>query len=300
MAQEITAEEAQANLEAKRKALGINPSTPSTSKKPSGNIEQALSLIVPKECWRHKLAEPCPECDREHQEERAAEDRWQREYAEGFERAKKAALLERANNPEKILRRIGVGPRHLSCSFDTYKGGDNVKKVCDAFIENPFDLVLSGGPGTGKTHLAIAIFRYLVSVGHIDSGYRDWFEYHGDHYQVADHKALFMPVPELLAEIRATYNDRDKDEQELIDRVSSVDFLILDDLGAEKSTEWSISTLYLIIDKRYRAMNPTIATTNLSIDEIGQSLSRRIASRLASGKVITIKAPDYRMKRGTV
>jgi DNA replication protein DnaC len=296
MAQEITVEEAQANLERRRKEAGINPSTPVTLKKSSGNIKDAISVIVPGECWRHKKPEPCEDCEQERQEERERTEKWEQEYQNGLDQAKGTALQERRKDPEKILSQMGIGERHLSCCFENYKGGERIKRVCEEFIEAPFDFVLSGGPGTGKTHLAVAIFRYLATEGHIDNG-KDWFWYKDNAHRIGDFTGLFMPVPDLLAEIRSTYNDPKKDEQRLIERIASVDYLILDDLGAEKSTEWSISTLYLIIDKRYRAMNPTIVTTNLTIDEIGQGLSRRIASRLASGKVITIKAPDYRMKR---
>jgi DNA replication protein DnaC len=296
MAEELTAEAANEKLMARRKALGVNQNTPSTSKRPSEIIESAIGLIVPGECWRHKKPEPCEDCERERQEERELKEKWEQEYQNGLDQAKEQALQERRKDLEKALRQMGIGERHLSCSFENYKGGERVKRVCEEFIESPFDLVLSGGPGTGKTHLAVAIFRYLATEGHIDNG-KDWFWYKGNSFRLGDFTGLFISVPELLADIRSTYNDPKKDEQQLIERITSVDYLILDDLGAEKSTEWSISTLYLIIDKRYRAMNPTIVTTNLSIDEIGQGLSRRIASRLSSGKVITIKAPDYRMKR---
>ncbi|MHB8109786.1 MAG: ATP-binding protein [Syntrophorhabdaceae bacterium] len=289
MATEITAEEAQANLERKRKTLGINPSTPSTSKKPSEIIEKTIGLIVPGECWRHKKPEPCPDCEQEAREAKEWAATKEREQQEQAAARREAQIKDRQDNPEKILTKLGVGKRHLFCSFENYREGDRIKAVCQDYLKDPFDLVLSGGAGSGKTHLAVSILRELVRSCTVLDG--------PGGYTGKDRRGCFMSVPELLAKIRATYSDPDGDEEGLIDTYASVKYLVLDDLGAEKSTEWSISTLYLIIDRRYREMLPTIVTTNLTMDEIAQGLSRRIASRLASGKVITIKAPDYRMKR---
>jgi DNA replication protein DnaC len=287
---EITAEQAQANLERKRKELGINPSTPSTSKRPSEIIERTIGSIVPGECWRHKKPEPCEDCEREEKEVQEQSERKKQEREQAVVAQREAEIKDRQDNPEKYLSQIGAGRRHLSCSFENYQGGEKIKAVCKEFLHTPFDLVLSGGAGSGKTHLAVAVLRELVRLCKILDGTDGWCKH--------DRKGCFVSVPELLAKIRATYSDPNGDEERLIDTYASVKYLVLDDLGAEKSTEWSISTLYLIIDRRYREMLPTIVTTNLTVDEIGQGLSRRIASRLASGKVITIKAPDYRMKRG--
>jgi DNA replication protein DnaC len=268
-----------------------------TLKKSSGNnIEQAINLVVPKECWLHKKPAPCPDCEREHAEfiARIKQDEEDVERQTGEEL--KALLNEKKNNPEKFLQEIGVYRRHLACSFDTYKGGEKIKEVCREFIDDPLNLVLSGGVGSGKTHLAVAILRELIREGEAGQKKLGYVKKNVWHY--VGNTALFASAPEILAEIRATYGSKEENEQEIIAKYANVGYLVLDDLGAEKSTEWSISTLYLIIDRRYRNEYPTIVTTNLTMDEIGQHISRRIASRLASGKVVTIKAPDYRMKRG--
>ena len=289
MAEEITAEAANEKLMARRKALGVNQSTPSTSKRPSEIINETVGLVVPGECWRHKKPEPCEDCEREERERQEYAEKAARESQEKIAAQREAEIRERQDNPEKYLVTVGVGKRHLSCSFDSYQGGEKIKAACQEFLRSPFDLVLSGGAGSGKTHLAVAVLRELVRLCKVLDGPAAWC---GN-----DRKGCFVSAPELLAKIRATYSDPNGDEEGLIDKYASVKYLVLDDLGAEKSTEWSISTLYLIIDRRYREMLPTIVTTNLTVDEIGQGLSRRIASRLSSGKVINIKAPDYRKRR---
>lgn len=250
-----------------------------------GSKEQAVIPLTSGRSCEHGDPQPCPVCEEKHRKLRE----WQQEQ-EDFLRAKEEAERnEHITHPEKILEYIGVGKRHLCCSLGSYQGGDKVKDICRQFLENPFDLVISGGTGSGKTHLAVAILRELVKTGKLLSS---MLEFCGGRH------GKFVSVPDLLAEIRASYRGGDLDEQKLVEKYSSLHYLVLDDLGAEKSTEWSISTLYLIIDRRHRAMLPTVATTNLTMDEIGEQISRRIASRLSSGKVVEIKAPDYRMKRG--
>jgi len=76
-----------------------------------------------------------------------------------------------------------------------------------------------------------------------------------------------------------------------------MDFLIIDDLGAEKSTEFSITTLYIILDRRIRELKTTIITTNLSMSQIEEHLGARIASRLSEMKNIKINMPDHRKRR---
>ena len=148
-------------------------------------------------------------------------------------------------------------------------------------LTKPLDLLLTGNAGSGKTHLAVAIFREWVKT-----------------QKVTTNNALFITVTDLLLEIREVFSDKtDKTEAEIVNKYAREQYLILDDLGAEKTSEWSITTLYTIIDQRYRQELPTIVTTNLTIDQIGSQISERIASRLASGKVIKINAPDYRKKR---
>jgi DNA replication protein DnaC len=107
-------------------------------------------------------------------------------------------------------------------------------------------------------------------------------------------------MPELLMEIRATYNVKKKDaptEEEVVEKYSRCGVLVLDDLGAEKVTDFSITTLYLIIDRRNRDLRPTIVTTNLSLQEIGEKIDGRISSRLSEMKIVHLALPDYRKRR---
>jgi DNA replication protein DnaC len=197
-----------------------------------------------------------------------------------------ARTIERQRNyPEELLFSWGVPKKYLSSSFDTYVGGEEVKKFIISSCKNNQDFLLSGKTGCGKTHLAVSTLRRKI-----------------EHSQKLFTKydfpaALFITVPELLFEMRQSYNSKEVSEQEIVDKYSFVSLLILDDLGAEKTTEWAESALYLIIDRRNRDEMWTIVTSNLTLAEIEHSLGARIASRLSDMKVVNIKLPDYRKKR---
>jgi DNA replication protein DnaC len=168
----------------------------------------------------------------------------------------------------------GVPSKYGLCSFENFMGNIKIAEYLKSIAYSNENIVLTGGPGCGKTHLAVAMMR------HTGSG-------------------KFITVPDLLLKIRDTFNSNERSltEQELIDSYSSEPFLVLDDLGAEKSTEYSITTLYLIINRRINEERKTLITTNLSLQQISESLGERIASRLSGMNIVKINMPDYRKKR---
>jgi DNA replication protein DnaC len=199
-------------------------------------------------------------------------------------------LKDQKEHPEKLLAKWGVPKKHVNSSFANYQDGDKIKEYLLDASKKKQDILLYGKTGCGKTHLAVAMLR-----GRIERASKPF----NPHSYGSNQKTIFMPVPELLFEIRQTFNNKDNGDTEatIIDKYSNAGLLILDDLGAEKTTEWAESILYLIIDRRNRDKMWTIITSNLSLAEIEQSLGARIASRLADMKVINIKLPDYRKKR---
>lgn len=264
----ITLEQAQERLLRIREAV---PKEEPQERKPE-HIQSTLSVLSEKYsveeevCRIHGSSLPCPMCAAKQQEV--------------FEWGERVAR-ERREHPEPIMRLCGIKQRYLSCSFENFRGGGGITTECLEFLGKPQDVVLVGGPGNGKTHLAVAIIRELVKELKIN-GSKD---------------CVFITVPDLLLEIRSTFREESSSEKEIVEKYSSVPYLVLDDIGAEKSTEWSITTLYLIIDRRTSEELPTIYTTNLSLEEIDTKLSSRIASRMAYAKVLKNNMPDYRRKR---
>jgi DNA replication protein DnaC len=177
---------------------------------------------------------------------------------------------------ERFLTLRGVPKRYLYANITDF---DKVKLSTNG-------LFLSGARGTGKTHLACAIVKKEI----LESE-----NYTSD----IDKMPLFISIPDLLLEIRHSFKEgSETDEQDIINKYSSIDLLVLDDLGIEKTSEWSIQTLYTIIDRRYRDMKRTIITSNLTLKEIADKLDDRISSRIAGMcDGVTLKGADRRLKK---
>lgn len=114
-------------------------------------------------------------------------------------------------------------------------------------------LLICGGVGVGKTHLAVAILGAAFKKGM---------------------SAALVYIPDLLADLR------DQSIRGLAEKVRSRRFLVLDDLGAEKASEWTEQELVRLINYRYEHMLPTVITTNLSSEELVSKLGARGADRL--------------------
>jgi DNA replication protein DnaC len=229
-------------------------------------------------CWKHRdIEKPCPICveeQRKRQEEEVEAARKKEELKRVREEERRRDLFE---YPETKMKESGVASLHLGCSLENYEGGEKYRAIAKACADEPSNLVLWGGTGGGKTHLAVAILREIVRRGG---------------------KAFFITAAELLLEIRSTFKPNSwEDEAAVVAKYGDMPILVLDDLGAEQTTPWAITTLQLIIDRRYREERPTIITSNLSPEQIEKQIGFRIASRLAGMKIGEVKMPDYRKRR---
>jgi len=166
--------------------------------------------------------------------------------------------------------------RYHGYGFGNFYGAPKLVEDLKNHMVNKSNIILSGATGSGKTHLAVSCLR---------------------EFKTPD-GALFITVPELLMKARGTFRENsDTTEEKLIQTYTSRQLLCLDDLGAEKNSDYAITTLYLIIDKRIAECRQTIITTNLTLQEIETTFGARIASRLSAMENIKINMPDYRKKR---
>jgi DNA replication protein DnaC len=151
-------------------------------------------------------------------------------------------------------------------------------KATHSFSERPRGwLVLMGGFGSGKTHLAAAIANYRAGLGD---------------------PPLFVMVPDLLDHLRATFSPNSSTTfDRRFDEIRTAPLLVLDDLGTQSMTPWVREKLYQLFNYRYNAELPTVITTSDSLDE----MDARIRSRLLDGKLVSIYAitlPGYHGNRG--
>lgn len=147
-----------------------------------------------------------------------------------------------------------------------------------AFGKPPHHFLTFGGePGTGKTHLAIAILWEFLEQ---ERG-------SGQYWQVGS----------LLDYLRASYSKEVKGEESDIDTkinyTKKCTLLIIDDLGACKLTEWAEEKLDEIVDHRYINHKLTVFTTNVKSEQ----LPKRVSDRMSEGQVHILEAESYRKKK---
>jgi len=133
-------------------------------------------------------------------------------------------------------------------------------------------LLIMGGYGCGKTHLAAAIANQAVATGV---------------------PTLFLTVPDLLDTLRFAYDAEDTTFEQRFEEIRSAPLLVLDDFGTQNATAWAQEKLFQIVNYRYINKLPLVVTTNLALDEV----EARIRSRLADPELVSavrIAAPDYR------
>lgn len=145
-------------------------------------------------------------------------------------------------------------------TFKTTKENERAYKIAKGYAER-FEqarekekngLIINGPVGTGKTHLAASIANHLLNTGA---------------------SVVCMTAIDMLAKIRNQYNTEGGSDEDVIDQYKTADLLIIDDLGKEKATEWSASTIYSIVNARYENELPIVITSNYSPRELVDRLT---------------------------
>ncbi|AZF91072.1 helicase loader [Streptococcus phage CHPC950] len=192
----------------------------------------------------------CEMCHREEQEKQnsiKAQEQYEREQEQ-----KRLYFLKDFSLLDDDLK---------NASFDNYKAVTreqkedlkNVRSQLKGYLGGQdYNIVLIGDTGVGKSHLAYSALKAL-----------------SDHTKKM---GIFINVVDLLAKIKEDF----RLEAEYIRRISEAEWLVLDDLGTEKVTEWSNGILYSILNKRTK----TIITTNLNPQDIMGTYGKRVYSRI--------------------
>lgn len=217
----------------------------------------------------------CPQCSAEARDAEAA-------------RKARDEALERSRRIASLVGRSGIPERFIDRTFDGYRATEPGQKialsVCRAYADgweekgaSGASLVLSGGPGTGKTHLACAIANSVMQ-SHMGN-------------------CLFATVAGMLRAIKDTYRkDSQRSEQNVLDRLAEPDLLILDEVGVQVGSDHEKLLMFEVLNGRYQSLRSTILISNLPLDELEAFLGQRIMDRYREcGSVLAF---DWQSHRG--
>ncbi len=201
-----------------------------------------------------------------------------------------AAEAMKTAKRQRLESFIGENSRMRYWSFDTFPADDPVgaaaKTAALEWVKSGWyedrNLFVFGPVGSGKTGLAWATSRRIA-----EGGFED---------------VRFCNVRQLLAELRRSYET--KTDADPTAGLVDCDLLVLDDLGAERATEWARETIATLVEARYIADRVTIVTTNYSPSDLAKRLGhddpiigQRIVSRLTEGAdQIRLDRPDLRQR----
>lgn len=197
---------------------------------------------------------------------------------------RESAERKRRNDIERKFAISSLGERFQECRFETFSprvGADRLaealRRYAETFDCGPNSYLVWGVPGNGKTHLAAAVCHVLKERGFIP---------------------VFQSVPELLERIRNTFDGKHKEtEREIMAALLECDLLVLDDIGAEKPTEWVQDVMFRIIDGRYRNKRPILYTSNHDVRGLAERLGARIVDRMVeTSTILENRATSYRME----
>lgn len=199
------------------------------------------------------------------------------------------AIIEyqKEHNRKMVLRKnyylkSKMNKRLMEYKFENYiTNNDNriayekAKKYAEDFVKgnNKESLFITGGVGTGKTHLAASIANYLIE---------------------NEIPVIFGTLITLLNDIKDTYKIDGNCESDVIEKYSKIPMLIIDDLGKERPSEWTLEKLFTIINNRYENNLPIIITTNYNKEK----LRKRLLYNYNEEIVDSIISRLYEMCRG--
>lgn len=153
---------------------------------------------------------------------------------------------------------------------------DVCKLFAETFNGKGSGILMRGPTGLGKTHLSLSIANVVINKGYC---------------------VVYISVPELMRKLQDEQINKKVDTT--MSLILNSDLLILDDLGAENTSDWCVATIYEIINTRQNHNLPLIINTNLTTQELRSAYYDRLSSRMMSMKTLLFIGKDNRVKLST-
>ena len=185
-----------------------------------------------------------------------------------------------------------VPKRYFDKSIENFEGNKELVDECVASIIKGESVFVSGKCGVGKTHLAVGLLKKWTREQVVEK-----IQDPNDYLMSNSINPVFLSSVDLFFELKSTFNNDNQSEKDVLDKYVYAGLLVIDDVGAEKVSDWSRQMFYLIIDRRYRSLKPTIITSNLSLQQISEIIDERISSRICEMGIATeLTGKDRRVK----
>lgn len=239
--------------------------------KTHGEFECTRTYVGLMKRW---VCSACPSCVQERKDAEAAQKELERKE------------LQRRQY-ERFLDLAAIPTRFTGLGFDDFVA--NADKQISAlaavrsFAEN-FEqhfqrgdgLVLSGKPGTGKSHLACAVIQHIYP----------------------NAQGQYVTISDMIRSIRDTWRkDSEKSESDVLNLLTSLDLLVIDEVGVQYGTDAEKHLLFEVMDKRYREMVPTVLITNQNSKGLKDFVGERVFDRLKqTSKWVPFEWDSHRSK----
>lgn len=219
----------------------------------------------------------------------------------GIEKVKPCPECVTASRARRLLAKAGIPPRYANSTFESYRPQEGQRsqetalkraiEYVEYFPKNR-GILFVGPPGIGKTHLSVAILRELITAKGV----------HG----------RFVDEAELLRRLQYSYTpDSPETEQEVMRPLMQVEFLVWDDLGTGRPTEWVSETIRTILNHRYTHNRQTVLSTNCPLRppaasggtrssqyNLEERLTKPLYSRLREMcELVEIAGTDHRVEK---
>ena len=278
-------------MESQHIAPPLGPPEPETRQEQCSEHGEFTAMHYPSDRWNSRdFWSECPDCREERRQKLVMED-WTRGTQERL-----CSLVEE----------IGIPPRFQGKSLDTFQVETDEQRraltVAREYVANFAEhrsagrcLVFCGAVGTGKSHLALGIGLGIVKaspVPPVGSGYSEvrWF----------GRQVRYWTVQEVIRALRDTWSRESQiTEREVLDKLTALDLLILDEVGVQFGSDAERNQLFEVINNRYNAQRPTLVVSNLDIKGITTYLGERAVDRLREngGKVLVFRGKSWRSRK---